>query len=113
MVTWFWDWPLAFRTESCAPIAGETIAIAQMRITRRVCMNSPVSCRSHISTNRSDGGFKNPCRAYPFPMRTRFEQATAVMKSTGVDALVLTPGADLFYLTGFEHGHAGERLLAL
>jgi len=35
------------------------------------------------------------------------------MKSTGVDALILTPGADLFYLTGFEHGHAGERLLAL
>ena len=30
-----------------------------------------------------------------------------------VDALVLTPGADLFYLTGFTHGHAGERLLAL
>ena len=27
--------------------------------------------------------------------------------------MVLTPGADLFYLTGFEHGHAGERLLAL
>ena len=46
-------------------------------------------------------------------MRPRFEQATAVMKSAGVDALVLTPGADLFYLTGFEHGHAGERLLAL
>ncbi len=35
------------------------------------------------------------------------------MKSAGVEALVLTPGADLFYLTGFEHGHAMERLLAL
>ena len=35
------------------------------------------------------------------------------MKAQGVDALVLTPGADLFYLTGFEHGHAYERLLAL
>jgi Xaa-Pro aminopeptidase len=30
-----------------------------------------------------------------------------------VDLLLLTPGADLFYLTGFEHGHAAERLLAL
>lgn len=35
------------------------------------------------------------------------------MKPRGVDLLLLTPGADLFYLTGFEHGHAGERLLAL
>src|SRR5882724_12013234 len=46
-------------------------------------------------------------------MRPRFQQAVSVMKSAGVDALLLTPGADLFYLTGFEHGHAGERLLAL
>ena len=46
-------------------------------------------------------------------MRERFQQAIATMKSLGVDALVLTPGADLFYLTGFEHGHAYERLLAL
>src|SRR5687767_12012926 len=35
------------------------------------------------------------------------------MKAAGVDALVLCPGADLLYFTGFEHGHAGERLLAL
>lgn len=35
------------------------------------------------------------------------------MHASRVDALVLTPGADLFYLTGFEHGHAAERLLAL
>ena len=35
------------------------------------------------------------------------------MKAQGVDLLLLTPGADLFYLTGFEHGHAGERLLAV
>jgi len=35
------------------------------------------------------------------------------MKSAGVDCLLLTPGADMFYLTGFEHGHAMERLLAL
>src|SRR3954467_7362141 len=46
-------------------------------------------------------------------MRTRFERATAVMKPQGVGALVLTAGTDLFYLTGFEHGHAMERLLAL
>ena len=30
-----------------------------------------------------------------------------------MDALVLTPGASMFYLSGFEHGHAAERLLAL
>jgi len=35
------------------------------------------------------------------------------MKSQGIDALILAPGTDLFYLTGFEHGHAMERLLAL
>jgi Xaa-Pro aminopeptidase len=46
-------------------------------------------------------------------MREKFQRAIAAMKARGVDALVLTPGADLFYLTGFEHGHAGERLLAL
>ncbi|HEX4794337.1 MAG TPA: Xaa-Pro peptidase family protein [Humisphaera sp.] len=46
-------------------------------------------------------------------MRERFQRATAVMKQAGVDLLLLTPGADLFYLTGFEHGHAAERLLAL
>ena len=35
------------------------------------------------------------------------------MKMANVDCLILTPGADMFYLTGFEHGHAMERLLAL
>ena len=35
------------------------------------------------------------------------------MRASGVDALVLCPGADLLYFSGFEHGHAGERLLAL
>ena len=35
------------------------------------------------------------------------------MRAAGAEALVLAPGADLFYLTGFEHGHAAERLLAL
>src|SRR6476661_3826128 len=48
-----------------------------------------------------------------FQMRSRFERATAAMKAQGIEALVLTPGTDLFYLTGFEHGHAMERLLAL
>jgi Xaa-Pro aminopeptidase len=43
----------------------------------------------------------------------QLSKAAAVMGSTGVDAMVLTPGADLFYLTAFEHGHAAERLLAL
>lgn len=28
-----------------------------------------------------------------------------------MDLLLLTPGADMFYLTGFDHGHAAERLL--
>jgi D-alanyl-D-alanine dipeptidase len=46
-------------------------------------------------------------------MREKFQRAINTMQMRGVDALVLTPGADLFYLTGFEHGHAGERLLAL
>lgn len=41
------------------------------------------------------------------------ERAIAGMRAARVDALLLTPGADLFYLTGFEHGHAMERLLAL
>jgi Xaa-Pro aminopeptidase len=35
------------------------------------------------------------------------------MDAARVDALLLCPGADLYYLTGFEHGHAGERLLSL
>jgi Xaa-Pro dipeptidase len=43
----------------------------------------------------------------------RLSRAVELMGRDGVDALVLTPGANLFYLTGFEHGHAYERLLAL
>ena len=43
----------------------------------------------------------------------RLDRAAASLRAAGVDALVLTPGADLFYLTGFAHGHAGERLFAL
>lgn len=43
----------------------------------------------------------------------RQRRAAEALESAGVDALVVCPGADLLYLTGFEHGHAGERLLAL
>lgn len=46
-------------------------------------------------------------------MIERLRRATEAMQRVGVDALLLAPGADLFYLTGFEHGHAAERLLAL
>jgi D-alanyl-D-alanine dipeptidase len=45
--------------------------------------------------------------------KDRLSRAAASMKVAGVDALLLCPGADLLYFTGFEHGHAGERLLAL
>ncbi len=43
----------------------------------------------------------------------RQNRAATVMREAGVDVLLLCPGADLLYFTGFEHGHAGERLLAL
>src|SRR5688572_1606579 len=43
----------------------------------------------------------------------RLSRVTRLMGEQGIDALILTPGANLFYLTGFEHGHAYERLLAL
>jgi D-alanyl-D-alanine dipeptidase len=42
----------------------------------------------------------------------RLERARAALRREGLDALLLTPGADMLYLTGFEHTHAGERLLA-
>lgn len=45
--------------------------------------------------------------------RARLDRAAAAMRAAGVDAVVLCPGPDLLYFTGFEHGHAGERLLAL
>lgn len=51
----------------------------------------------------------NNSSSYP----DRLARAATAMKAAGVDALVLCPGADLLYFTGFEHGHAGERLLAL
>jgi len=47
------------------------------------------------------------------PFVQRQKRAAAALQSAGADALVVCPGADLLYLTGFEHGHAGERLLAL
>jgi Xaa-Pro aminopeptidase len=43
----------------------------------------------------------------------RLERLTRALADARTDALLLTPGADMYYLTGFEHGHAGERLLAL
>lgn len=43
----------------------------------------------------------------------RLDRAAQALRAAGLDALLLTPGADLLYLTGFEHSHAGERLLAL
>jgi D-alanyl-D-alanine dipeptidase len=45
--------------------------------------------------------------------RQRLARVARAMGDAHVDALVLCPGADLLYFTGFEHGHAGERLLAL
>jgi Xaa-Pro aminopeptidase len=43
----------------------------------------------------------------------RLSRVVRMLHREGIDALILTPGANLFYLTGFEHGHAYERLLAL
>src|SRR5215210_1344491 len=42
----------------------------------------------------------------------RIQTARQQMESAGIDGLLLTPGPDLFYLTGFEV-YAGERLVAL
>jgi len=43
----------------------------------------------------------------------RLTRAIQALAEHSVDAILLTPGADLQYLTGFTHGHAYERLLAL
>src|SRR5437764_5984571 len=43
----------------------------------------------------------------------RIATASAALQSAGIDALSLTPGPDLRYLTGLGDVHAGERLLAL
>lgn len=48
----------------------------------------------------------------PTVYAARLDRATRAMTSQDVDLLLLTPGADMLYLTGFEHGHAYERLLA-
>jgi Xaa-Pro aminopeptidase len=47
------------------------------------------------------------------PYAERLRRAAAAMDAGSVDVMLLCPGADLLYFTGFEHGHAGERLLAL
>ncbi|HEX8913751.1 MAG TPA: Xaa-Pro peptidase family protein [Humisphaera sp.] len=47
----------------------------------------------------------------PSVYQSRLDRAAAAMREQGVDVLLLTPGADMLYLTGFEHGHAAERLL--
>src|SRR4051812_10732823 len=47
----------------------------------------------------------------PYPQRLM--HVVAAMRASQVNVLLLTLGADQFYLSGFEHGHAGERLLAL
>ena len=43
----------------------------------------------------------------------RLARVARQLQGARVDALLLTPGAPMFYLSGFEHGHAAERLLAL
>jgi Xaa-Pro aminopeptidase len=45
--------------------------------------------------------------------RHRLERVAASLAAAGIDGLLLTPGADMTYLTGFQHGHAMRRLLAL
>lgn len=47
------------------------------------------------------------------PFLDRLQRVTRAMNDASIDALLLTPGASMFYLSGFEHGHAAERLLAL
>lgn len=43
----------------------------------------------------------------------RIARAAAALRDQNIDAILLTPNADQFYLTGFEHTHAFRRLLAL
>lgn len=49
----------------------------------------------------------------PALIQERLRRAAAALTSSRVDALLVTAGADLLYLTGLDHTHAGERLLAL
>ena len=48
----------------------------------------------------------------PSVYAARLARCAGVLRDQGVDLLLLTPGADMLYLTGFDHGHAYERLLA-
>src|SRR4051812_24618735 len=43
----------------------------------------------------------------------RLQRVTRAMNEQDIDVLLLTPGASMFYLSGFDHGHAAERLLAM
>ncbi len=43
----------------------------------------------------------------------RLFRVARALAANNVDALLLTPGASMHYLSGFEHGHAAERLLAM
>jgi D-alanyl-D-alanine dipeptidase len=43
----------------------------------------------------------------------RLRRAAEALKAADVDALLLTPTADMLYLSGFIHEHAFKRLLAL
>jgi D-alanyl-D-alanine dipeptidase len=43
----------------------------------------------------------------------RIRDAASRLADAGAETLLLCPGASMQYLTGFEHSHAGERLLAL
>src|SRR3954464_5601230 len=52
-------------------------------------------------------------RRMPHRFRDRLTRVATALGNANVDVLVLTPGASMFYLSGFEHGHAAERLLAL
>src|SRR4051794_39084311 len=44
---------------------------------------------------------------------SRIERARAALAAGSIDALFLTPGPDLRYLTGLGDVHAGERLVTL
>lgn len=43
----------------------------------------------------------------------RLRRVSQALQNVGIDVLLLTPGASMQYLSGFEHGHAAERLLAM
>ena len=43
----------------------------------------------------------------------RIARAAAALREQGIDALLLTPNADQFYLTGFEHGLNPATLVVL